>query len=191
MTTILGETTHDVIASFMQQVILQYQGYGAAYRRAEPRETAAIPVNVVPLDSELQPTGELFQAVTRDISYGGVGIFHTQPVDAPYVLIEITAPEACKTMRLLAQTEHCTRFGGFYVVGCRFAGVCPEDEGRGRGMNRRARRRGERLRDRLLNCFPSCSPDLLCASCASAVHLSLQPLGQLPGRSLDDPLWCC
>lgn len=123
MATFLSETTEDVIASFMQQMIVHYQGYCEAYRRKDPRETVAVPVRVSPLTDDLQPVGEPFEALTRDISFSGVGLFHLQPVDAPYVLIELTAPETLQVFRLLAKVEHCTRFGSFYIVGCRFAAV--------------------------------------------------------------------
>jgi hypothetical protein len=126
MDTLLCETTEDVIASFMQQVIIEYQGFGEAYRRKEPREMVSIPVCVHPLDDDLQPAGEAFQGVTRDISYGGVGIFHIHPLQAAHVLVEIFAPDSKSRMKLLAKVEHCTRFGGFYLIGCRFAGVAQE-----------------------------------------------------------------
>ena len=74
----VNETSPDVIASFMQQVIVQYQGFGGAFRRAEPREMVAVPVRVLPLSDDLQPAGPPFDAVTRDLSCGGIGIFHTQ-----------------------------------------------------------------------------------------------------------------
>ena len=129
MATLLGETTNDVIASFMQQMIVHYQGYGEAYRRKEPRETVAVPVRVSPLTDELQPVGEPFEALTRDISCSGVGLFHLQPVDAPYVSIEMATPETQQVIRLLAKVEHCTRFGSFYIVGCRFAAIYSDEFG--------------------------------------------------------------
>jgi hypothetical protein len=87
----------------------------------------AVPVQIFPLDNELRPAGEPFQAVTRDISYGGIGVFHTRSVDVPYVTIEIAAPDTYRSMRLLAEVEHCTRLGGFHVVGCRFAAICQDE----------------------------------------------------------------
>lgn len=127
MATLLCETTADVIASFMQQMIVHYQQYGESYRRKEPRETVAVPVCVVPLTEELLPAGEPFEALTRDISCSGVGLFHLQKVTAPYVSIEMAAPETRQVIRLLAKVEHCTRFGGFFIVGCRFAAICSDD----------------------------------------------------------------
>jgi hypothetical protein len=124
MATLLGETTEDVIASFMQQIIVEYQGFGDAYRRKEPRETVAIPIDVQLLDEHLRPIADPFQAVTRDISCGGVGFFHTKPVDLPYVLIELAAPATEDRMKLLAKVEHCTEFGGLSLIGCRFARIC-------------------------------------------------------------------
>jgi hypothetical protein len=120
MTVFVGETSPEQIATFMQQVIVQYQAFADDYRRSEPREPVAVPVNVVPLDDDLRAIDPAFDAVTRDVSCGGLGIFHSEPIGSPYVQIAVESPETHEVMRLLARVEHCTPCGAFYIVGCRF-----------------------------------------------------------------------
>lgn len=121
MSTILGEASQDVIASFMQRVILQYQNYGNSFRRSEPRELVAVPVTVQALSASYQREGTRAHCVTRDISCSGIGLFHTTPITSPYLELDLKAPESGEQMRVLATVEHCTPCGDFYLVGCRFA----------------------------------------------------------------------
>jgi len=114
------ERSPDAIASFFQDIILEYHNFRRLVRRSEPREPAAIPVQIVRLDEALEPVGEPFYAVTRDISLGGAGIFHHCPVDAHHVLLEFDSPFTDERLRLIAKVEHCTPCGKYFVLGCRF-----------------------------------------------------------------------
>lgn len=122
MATTLNESSPDVIAAFMQQTIVEYQNYGMLHRRSEPRECVAIPIRVQCLNEALEPIGEPFHSITRDISCGGMGLFHGHRIDARYLQIIMRAPQSHEQMRLLAKVEHQTRCGGYYLIGCRFAG---------------------------------------------------------------------
>jgi hypothetical protein len=122
MSQAIAEASPEVIAAFMQQVIVQYQNYGTHHRRAEPREAIAIPVQIQRLDDDLTPIDEPQPAITRDISVGGIGIFHAQPYDHGMLRIRMVAPESHEQMQILARIEHCTPCGGYYIIGCRFAG---------------------------------------------------------------------
>jgi len=117
------ESSPEVITSFMQQVIVEYHAYGMAHRRAEPREAVAIPAIAQRVDSSLDTIGEPFHVVTRDVSSGGIGLFHPSPVPLGLLKITLSSPETHETMVLLARVEHCTPCGGFFLIGCRFARV--------------------------------------------------------------------
>lgn len=122
MATLVNESSPDVIAAFMQQAIVEYQNYGVLHRRSEPRECVAIPIRVQCLSETLEPLGEPFYSITRDISCGGLGLFHGNRLEANYLQITMQAPQSHEQMKLLAKVEHQTRCGGYVLIGCRFAG---------------------------------------------------------------------
>jgi hypothetical protein len=117
--------TPDEIASFMQEVIVQHQQYSAHCRRSEPREPVAVPVRVQQLDEQCRPTGPVISAVTRDMSDGGIGFFHTHPIGPGRIQIRLVAPFSRAERTLMACIEHCTPCGDFYIVGCRIESVSP------------------------------------------------------------------
>ncbi|MCA9148758.1 MAG: PilZ domain-containing protein [Planctomycetales bacterium] len=119
----MRESSPEVITTFMQQVVVEYHNYGMGHRRSEPREAVAVPVVVQQVDSSLEPLDEPFDAVTRDISTGGIGLFHLREIKSGLIKVTMTAPETHEQMTLLARVEHCTKCGGFYIIGCRFARV--------------------------------------------------------------------
>jgi hypothetical protein len=128
MKSAVSVTSQDVITAFIQQVILQYHAYADLYRRAEQRESVAVPVLVQPLDLDLQPLGGPFEAVTRDVSPSGIGLFVSRSIEVPsWMTVTIRTPETLRELRLIAHVEHCTPCGGMYIVGCRFADVMPEE----------------------------------------------------------------
>lgn len=110
----------DTIASFIQQTIVELESFKDGIRRAETRESVAIPINVTPLNEHLEPVGAEFYAVTRDVSCGGIGLFHTAPVTAPWLEIEMSTPATHQELRLLAHVQHCTPIGKFFLIGCHF-----------------------------------------------------------------------
>ena len=116
----------DTIASFIQQTIVELQSFKEEIRRAETREAAAIPVIVTPLNENLEPAEAEFYAVTRDVSCGGIGLFHTAPVTARWLEIEMSTPATRHELRLLAHVQHCTPIGKFFLIGCRFTACVDE-----------------------------------------------------------------
>jgi hypothetical protein len=125
MSVLVRHMTPDEIASFMQEVIVQHHQYSAYCRRSEPREPVAIPVRVQQLDENCLPTGPVISAVTRDMSVGGIGFFHTHPIELGRIQIRLEAPCSRDNRTLLARVEHCTPCGDFYIVGCRIESVSP------------------------------------------------------------------
>ncbi len=111
----------DTIASFIQQTIVELHSFHEEIRRSERRESVAIPLIVTPLDENLNPTGDEFSAVTRDVCCSGIGLFHTKRLTAPWLEIEMSTPVTCQEMRLLAKVQHCTPVGKFFLIGCQFA----------------------------------------------------------------------
>ena len=62
-----------------------------------PREAVAIPVVVQQVDSSLEPLDQPFNAVTRDISTGGIGLFHLREMKSGLLKITMTAPRVARS----------------------------------------------------------------------------------------------
>ena len=111
----------EVVVSFVQRLIQSYSAgaEGESERRAQPRRLISIPIVVQPLDANFQPVGDVFHAMTKDISRGGVGISHNGRVAAKYLQIEVATRDGEK-MTLMSKVEHCTPDGQLYHIGARF-----------------------------------------------------------------------
>ena len=109
----------EAVVSFVRRVIDGHCPRVEFERRAQPREPITIPVLVQPLDAQFQPAGDVFGAVTKDISTGGIGVLHSEPITARYLQITLAAQDG-EEMSLLAQVKHCTTVGQHYHIGARF-----------------------------------------------------------------------
>src|SRR5271170_6599130 len=88
-------------------------------RRAEPRHAVAINVLAIPLNKHFKKCGEPFMAVTRDLSAGGIAMFHNQNVVAKYLALEIVDAEG-ERLRLIMSVLRSQAIGLFYEVAGRF-----------------------------------------------------------------------
>lgn len=109
----------EVVVTFVKRLIEEYRSGVETERRAQTREAIALPIVVQPLNAHFQPTGDVFDAITKDFSTGGFGVIHSEQVASRYMRIEIVAQNG-EEMSLLAQVEHCTPWGPNYHVGARF-----------------------------------------------------------------------
>ena len=109
----------EVVVSFVNRLMDDHHPHDKPERRARPREPIAIPVSAQPLDANFRPTGDVFAAVTKDISTGGIGVIHSEQIVARYLQIEIATQDG-EEMSLLAQVKHCTPYGPHYHIGARF-----------------------------------------------------------------------
>ena len=123
------EVSPETVAAFFQDIIIEYQSFKKLVRRSEPREPASIPVQVLPLDADLEPTCEPFHTVTRDISSGGIGLFHSTSVDTPLVQIEFSSPFTGEILNIVARVEHSTPCGKYFIIGCQFGADEQDDQG--------------------------------------------------------------
>ena len=117
--------TRDGLALFLQEIITEYESYKASIRRTDNREAVSIPVEAQCLDDQGKPVGEPFHMVTRDISSGGLGMFHAEFVECGSIQLSLTSPVTSRNATILANVEHCTPCGKYFIVGCQFlrAGV--------------------------------------------------------------------
>lgn len=121
MTTQLADSvSSDTLATHLQEIIVEYESYKKQFRRTDTREAVSIPVEVTELNEDFEPTSEPLHMVTRDMSVGGTGIFHTENLECDYALLKFSSPVSLEEFSVLAKVEHSTRCGRYFIIGCRF-----------------------------------------------------------------------
>jgi hypothetical protein len=89
-------------------------------RRAEKRYDYFTMVMVTPLDADLQPSGDPFPALTRNISASGIGLVHSRPIYGPFVTLDLVHGDS--TINVIVEILRCNqlvcgdqRWGGFAI----------------------------------------------------------------------------
>ena len=107
------------IASFVDCVGGKVISFERRERRAHARYMVVIPAIVQPLDAGRQPQGKPFNAATRDISAGGIGLVQSQPVTAKFLGVKLTPPNG-KGIQLLVKVRRCTPLGTYFDIAGQF-----------------------------------------------------------------------
>ena len=116
------EHSAELIASFVERVGGKVVSCEGAERRAHTRYVVAIPTCVQPLDDEHQPIDKRFTAATRDISAGGIGLVHTQPVKVRFLGVRL-APPGLEELDLLVRVLRCEPLGSYYDIAGEFVTI--------------------------------------------------------------------
>jgi len=90
-----------------------------ADQRAAERHAVCRAAPVLPLDDNLHPAGSAFTSLVRDISKSGISLIHTEPVDAPHVVVELPMANGTK-VQLVVQVLRRRSIGPYFEVGGRF-----------------------------------------------------------------------
>jgi len=117
----VSELVHppEEIAEFVQRIVGRLTHYRGKERRGERRHRLAIPLLAVPLNEELQPVGDAFAAVSRDISSRGVALYYTCPVESPFLAVELTDHEGRK-LQAAIEVLRCEPVDSFHEVAGKF-----------------------------------------------------------------------
>lgn len=107
------------IAMFVRRIVRGAEFYVGPEQRTEPRYAVNLPVAAVPLDESLKKTGEVFIGFTRDISSGGIAMYHTRRISEKYLAVEIKATSGDK-LRVLVEVLRCFPVGLFYEIAGKF-----------------------------------------------------------------------
>lgn len=107
------------IAMFVKRIVRGAEYYEGPDHRGEPRYAVSLPVAVVPVDQSLQKTGDVFIAFTRDISSGGIAMYHTRRISEKYLALEINA-QSGERLRVLLEVLRCSPAGLFYELAGKF-----------------------------------------------------------------------
>ncbi len=106
----------DAVASLVAKLVSEESG--EADRRAHVRHPLMMAIATVAVDDDVQPVAEPVTMITRDISSHGIGLIHTQPVDAKWIVIEL--PLQTGTEQFVMEVVRCHPVDRFYDVGGRF-----------------------------------------------------------------------
>ncbi len=109
----------EAIASFLSGVDGKVLSFEGTERRAHERYVVAIPSLVHPLDANHQPNGRAFNAATRDISVGGIGLIHTQPVESEYLGVKLQSPDGLE-LSVLVKVLRCVPLGTYFDIAGEF-----------------------------------------------------------------------
>lgn len=112
--------THDSLALFLQEIIVEYDSYKDNIRRLDPRESVSIPVEARRLDAQGKAVGPVSHLVTRDISCGGLGMFNRERIEEGPIQLKLCSPVSERSLQIVANVEHCTPCGKYFIIGCRF-----------------------------------------------------------------------
>ena len=109
------------VANFIRRVIRGEKFYPGAERRNSLRYPITMPVKATPLDDRQQPIGESFLAVTRDISIGGLCMYHLEAVSARFLQLELTS-QSDEQLHVVLEVVRCRQTGPFFEIAGRFVG---------------------------------------------------------------------
>lgn len=110
------------VVNFIRRVIRGEKFYPGAERRQSLRYPITIPVKAMPLDDQHHPVGEVFLGVTRDISVGGLCMYHLQPVNAHYLELELSSNNSDEQLHVVLEVVRCRQTGPLYEIAGRFVG---------------------------------------------------------------------
>jgi PilZ domain len=111
------------VVNFIRRVIRGEKFYSGSERRTNLRYPITMPVKATPLNSRQQPCGEPFLAVTRDISVGGLCMYHLEHVAASYLELELANGNGNgERLQVVLEVVRCRQTGPLYEIGGRFVG---------------------------------------------------------------------
>jgi hypothetical protein len=109
------------VANFIRRVIRGEKFYPGPERRLSLRYPITMPVKAWPLDDKMHTNGDAFLAVTRDISLGGLCMYHLESVDAQFLQLELTNQDD-ETLDVVMEVVRCRQTGPFFEIAGRFVG---------------------------------------------------------------------
>jgi hypothetical protein len=108
------------VVHFIRSVIRSEKYFEGSERRHNLRYPVTMPVRAVPLDNERMPAGEPFLAVTRDISVGGLCMYHLAVVKSRLLQLELVNSGKGEQLRVVLEIVRCLQTGPLYEIAGRF-----------------------------------------------------------------------
>ncbi len=89
-------------------------------RRKYSRVPQSLILNIQPLNNDLQPVGDSFQAITRDVSTNGVGFLYNSPFPTKYVRVGATKHSVSQSVARVCFNKAYYGEKVVYLVGVEF-----------------------------------------------------------------------
>ena len=115
-----GNTPPVRVVHFIRSVIRSEKFHEGSERRHNLRYPVTMPVRAVPLDDEGMHAGVPFLAVTRDISVGGLCMYHLAPVKTRLLQVELVNSGKREQLRVVLEIVRCLQTGPLYEIAGRF-----------------------------------------------------------------------
>ena len=106
------------LVDYARRQIVNATLYKGDERRLEGRYPMILPVRAVAVDEHYHVTGETFHLITREVSATGIGLLHTERIDADYLALNFSV--AGVEVNLIARVIWSAPQGPFYGAGGRF-----------------------------------------------------------------------
>jgi hypothetical protein len=87
-----------------------------AERREAPRLSVTFAARAIALDRAMQPTGNEFVVIVRNISETGLGLLSMMPVDSRYLAVEM-ATESGELLLVAIEVLRCQAIGPCFDIG--------------------------------------------------------------------------
>ena len=113
------EPQTESLASFVRRMCRDATKFSGRERRARQRYPIGLAVRSTPVDRQMQPLGESFVAVTRDISPQGVSLYHTESVAAEHLALELVARTG-ERMTAVVEILRCRQIGPLFEIAGHF-----------------------------------------------------------------------
>jgi hypothetical protein len=117
-----GTPPPERVASFIRRVIRGEKFYPGPERRSNLRYPITMPVKATPLDNQQNAAEEAFLGVTRDISVGGLCMYHLQPVNVRFLQLELSSHGCDEQLHVVMEVVRCRQTGPFFEIAGRFVG---------------------------------------------------------------------
>lgn len=98
-----------------------------ADRRISERTTVHLPIHIQIIDQDGHPVGDAFEAITRDVSVGGIGIMSQQHIASEQVFVRFTSLDTVMST-LILDIRYCNQIGPFYFAGGSFCADWSSEE---------------------------------------------------------------
>lgn len=115
------------VVSFLRELVVE-RPKPVAERRASPRIPLSVELPITPLNTNHEPIGPTFTAMTRNISAGGVALLYGMPIADKFLMLELVDRQGYR-LQLVLEILRCRQIGPhLFEIGGKFVSWCKDAE---------------------------------------------------------------